>query len=107
MSMEIYVLSDRQLGSLAEWQSAIDTEKFLLTLPTDLPFAALGGSLPVKVIGTQAVFECDHWDPGDVQKTYVDVGFGHVWRFCLAFRWGADLKACLGAYLAIARVAPF
>ena len=105
MSMEIYALSDMQLGSLAEWQRAIDAENFSLKLSADRPFPALRGYLPVKVSDVQAGFECDHWDPCDVQKTYADVGFGHEWRYCLAFRWGVDLKACLGAYMAAAAYA--
>lgn len=105
MSMEIYVLSDRQLNSLAEWQKAIDAGGFALALSSDRPFTALGGFLPVKVMGVQSGFECDHWQARDVQETYADIGFGHEWRYCLAFRWGADLKACLGAYMAAAAYA--
>jgi hypothetical protein len=102
MSMEIYVLSDRQLNSLAEWQKAIDAGGFALALSSGRPFPALGGFLPVKVMGAQSGFECDHWKAGDVQKTYSDIGFSHQWQYCLAFRWGADLKACLAAYMAAA-----
>jgi hypothetical protein len=32
MSMEIYVLSDERLGSIAEWQHAIDVDNFTLEL---------------------------------------------------------------------------
>jgi len=105
MSMEIYALSDKQLNSLAEWQKVIDAENFSLELSVDRPFQALRGFFPVKVLGAQTGFECDHWAPRDVQETYADVGFGHDWRYCLAFRWGADLKACLGAYMAAAAYA--
>jgi hypothetical protein len=105
MSMEIYTLSDRQLNSLAEWQKAINAENFSLDLSVDRPFPALGGFIPVKVVGSQTGFECDHWDARDIQQTYADLGFGHEWRYCLAFRWGADFKACLGAYMAAAAYA--
>jgi hypothetical protein len=105
MSMEIYVLSDRQLNSLAEWQKAIDAVGFVLALSSDRPFTALGGFFPVKVMSVQCGFECDHWQAHDVQETYADIGFSHQWRYCLAFRWGSDLKACLGAYMAAAAYA--
>lgn len=105
MSMEIYVLSDRQLNTLAEWQKAIDLSGFALSLSSDRPFTALSGFLPVKVKGIQVGFECDHWQARDVQEAYADVSFGHQWRYCLAFRWGADLNACLGAYMAAAAYA--
>ena len=32
MSMEVFVLSDKRLGSIAEWQQAIDVAGFALTL---------------------------------------------------------------------------
>jgi hypothetical protein len=34
-----------------------------------------------------------------------DVDFGHRWKHVLAFRWGADLDACQGAYVALAAYA--
>ena len=37
MSIEIFVLSDRKLGSIAEWQRAIDREGFDLKLDTSRP----------------------------------------------------------------------
>ena len=105
MSMEIYVLSDNQLNSLAEWQKAIDATGFALALSAHRPFAALSGFLSVEVKGVQTGFECDHWQVRDVQEAYADVSSGHQWRFCIAFRWGADLRACLGAYMAAAAYA--
>ncbi len=105
MSMEIHVLSDTQLGSIADWQKAIDAAGFALTLSTDRPLSALKGFLPVQLAGVQTGFECDRWDPRDVQQTYADVDFDRQWQCCLAFRWGADFKACLGAYMAAAAYA--
>ena len=46
MSIEIFVLSDRALGTIAEWQQAIDAEGFDLRLDTSRPFNALSGHLP-------------------------------------------------------------
>jgi hypothetical protein len=103
--MEIYVLSDTQLASMADWQKAIDAEGFALVLSPARSFAALRGSLPIQVADTQTGFECDHWDPREILEGYSDAGFDHRWHYCLAFRWGADLKACLGAYMAAAAYA--
>jgi hypothetical protein len=105
MSMEIYALSDKQLASIADWQNAIEAADFSLTLSTDRTFSSLCGFLPIQMAGAQTGFECDHWDPHDVQHTYSDAGFDRQWRYCLAFRWGADLKACLAAYMAAAAYA--
>ena len=105
MSMEIFVLSDRRLGSIAEWQQAIDAEGFDLRLDTSRAFDALRGHLPAHRGEQHSGFECDHWDPGDVFETYTDIDFDRRWKHTLAFRWGADLHACVGAYMAAAAYA--
>jgi hypothetical protein len=48
MSMEIYVVSDEQLGSIAEWQRAIDAGNFALELSVERLFSALKGFLPAR-----------------------------------------------------------
>jgi hypothetical protein len=75
MSMEIYVLSDVRLTSIADWQRAIDAEGFALTLSNARPFAELRHFLPIQMAGTQTGFECDHWDPRDILQGYSDVRF--------------------------------
>jgi hypothetical protein len=45
-------------------------------------------------------FECDHWDAAALMADYADINFGHRWKYALAFRWGADLRACVVAYMA-------
>jgi hypothetical protein len=102
MSMEIYVLSDMRLGAMADWQKAIDALGFSVVLSNARPIADLGGFLPTDLAGVQTGFECDHWDPREVQEAYADISFGREWGQCLAFRWGTDLKACLAAYMAAA-----
>jgi hypothetical protein len=105
MSMEIYVLSDKQLGSMNAWQQAVDAEHFALKLNTERPIGELQGFLPAAWGGRQAGFECDPWSPSDVIDTYTEVAFNRPWKYCLAFRWGADARACLGAYMAAAAYA--
>lgn len=43
MSMELFVLSDRRLASIAEWQRAINAESFPLRLSPETPFEELDG----------------------------------------------------------------
>ncbi len=100
MSMEIYVLSDERLNSISEWQQAIDARRFALRLSSETPFPAQKGFLPAQSGGNSTGFECDHWDAAKLMMDYCDLNFGHQWKHALAFRWGADLRACVAAYMA-------
>lgn len=100
MSMELYVLSDVQLPSIAAWQEAIDVDGFPLRLFTGRPFAELRGVLPVQLGKRQAAFECDHWNAAELitELSYVD--FSHRWKFALAFRWTGNPYEGIAAYMA-------
>lgn len=105
MSIEIYVLSDRSLNSIAEWQEAIKREGADLQLDGSRPFEALSGHLPAHRGEQHAGFECDHWDPAEIIDTYSDIDFGHRWTKLLAFRFGGDEFALWGAFVAAAAYA--
>jgi hypothetical protein len=100
MSMEIHVFSDRPLASMADWQQALVGEGFDLRLSAARPLEALGGFLPVQWGDKQTGFECYHDDAGELMVAYVGAGFGHPWQYALSLRWGADLAACVTAYMA-------
>lgn len=100
MSMEIWVLSDRQLKSTAEWQAAINAERYPLQLSDDVEFEALRGFLPMRLRGEQSGCECYH-DPADeLIKANANVDFGRAWKYVLGFRWGANLGAMQAAWMA-------
>lgn len=99
MSMEAFVLSDRALGSIEEWQAAIDAEGFGLRLETMQAMAALRGHLPARWSGREAGFECGHGSLEELASTYPDSGFGRDWKHVLCFYWGT-LPGCVGAYMA-------
>ena len=107
MSIEIFVLSDRRLASMAEWQQAINQEGFNLRLDTSRPIEALGGHLPVQRGEQDAGFECDHFDPAEIldDENLADIDFGHRWTHLLAFRFGGDFHALWGAFAAAAAYA--
>jgi hypothetical protein len=100
MSMEIYVLSDRPLSSMDEWQRAIAKEGSSLRISADRPIETLKGHLPAWWEEKRVGFECDHWDVRQIMAEYPDALFGRPWAHALAFRWGADLRACASAYMA-------
>jgi hypothetical protein len=105
MSIEIFVLSDRRLGSMADWQQAIDQEGFGLRLSAERAFDALRGHLPAHLGGQHAGFECEHFDAGEFIDDMPDAEFGRRWKHVLAFRWRGDMFAELGGYSAAAAYA--
>src|SRR5262245_58434781 len=101
MAMELFVLSDRRLASLAEWQDSITAVAFPLRLSTDTPLQALNGFLPVLLNGRSTGFECAHWDAGRLMAECPDLDFGHRWRYALSFRFGGtDLYEGPAAFMA-------
>jgi len=72
--MELFVLSDRQLASIAEWQQAIAAEGFPLLLSTEIPFEALDGFLPAQLGEKPTGFECSHWDPRNLIDRHREFG---------------------------------
>jgi hypothetical protein len=101
MSMEMYVLSDRQVGSIAEWQAAIDADGYPLKLDPEMQFESLRGLLPCQLLGESTGFECDHWSAEDFIEDHADIDFGHDWQFALAFRWlGSRWNELVAAWMA-------
>ncbi|RJF75180.1 hypothetical protein [Rhodopseudomonas palustris] len=105
MSLEIFVLADQRLDTIAAWQQAIDAAGSPLQLSTGRPFAEIGGALPVKLRDRPTAFECDQWDAAKLMAELTEIAFDRPWRHALAFRWGADFDAGASAYLAAAAYA--
>lgn len=104
MSMEVYVFSDRQLGSIAEWQVAIEADGFDVRLDASRAFADLSGFLPVVIEGRPAGFECDHFEAGSMIDELTEEGFPveHRWKHLLVFRFGGNYDEGVAAAVAAA-----
>jgi hypothetical protein len=101
MSMELWVLSDKQLNSIAEWQAAIAAEGYSLDLEKGASFEKLNGFLPCRLRGELTGFECYHDDAAALMRTNVDFNFGHAWKYALGFRWlGSKQNETLAAWMA-------
>lgn len=103
MSMEIHVLSNKRLASIAEWQQAIDFEGFKLKLDPTVPLDAARGFLPALLHGKQSGFECYHDDIRDLMETYGHVPYfksGPAWKHVLSFRWGSLLHEGVSVFMA-------
>jgi hypothetical protein len=94
MSMEICVLSDKQLSSISEWQDAIETAGFPLRLSFGGLFSELGGFLPAFLYNKRTGFECYHVELKELTETYPNIQFDHEWKYVLAFVWVAISKKC-------------
>ena len=100
MAMELWVLSDRQLNSVSEWQTAIDAEAYPLKLTSDIAFDDLRGFFPAQLHGKPTGFECYHDEVSPLISNNPDVDFGHAWAFALAFRWGSRIEELRAAWMA-------
>jgi hypothetical protein len=105
MAMELFVLSDKQLSTVAEWQAAIDGEGYPLRLDVKMPIEALKGFFPVQLRDKKTGFECGQWPADKFMREKSEVKFGHDWKYVLTFRWGGDLNQVQGAWMAAAAYA--
>ena len=78
--MRLFVFSDRQVSSIAEWQRAIEAEGFALRFSTTGPADELSGSVAAKLGNDDAGFECNQESSADIMARYPDVDFGHAWH---------------------------
>lgn len=92
MAMELFVLSDKQLDSVADWQIAIDREGYPLRLEGSRPIEALKGFLPARLRDVRTGFECNPWPSHEFMGQMPGVNFAHEWAYVLAFRWGGNLN---------------
>ncbi len=104
MAMELFVLSDKQLNSVADWQTAIDGEGYPLRLEASAPVEALKGFLPATLRDTKTGFECNPWPAAEFMHE-AGVKFDHEWRHVLAFRWGGNLSQVPAVWMAAAAYA--
>lgn len=100
MAMELWVLSDKRLGSVAQWQTAINAEGFPLTLSDDRLFETINGFVPARLRGELTGFECNHWPAAEFMREMSTVDFGHAWHHVLAFRWRANFNELRAAWIA-------
>jgi hypothetical protein len=101
MSMELWVLSDKKLDSIREWQSAIGAEGYTLALKKDVQFENLKGFLPCQLNGQLTGFECYHDDPAELMRNNSSTDFGRDWKYALGFRWlGSKENETLAAWMA-------
>ena len=101
VSMELWVFSDAQLSSIAQWQAAIDAEGYALALKEHAHFESLNGFLPCRLRGELTGFECHHDDAAALMRHNTNVNFDHDWKYALGLRWlGSKESEILAAWMA-------
>jgi hypothetical protein len=108
LSWELWVFSHQRLGSIAEWQAAVDAEGFPLQLSAETPFERLNGFVPSRLRGEETGFEVYHDDAGELICGNSHVDFKQEWKYVLALRsihlTEAATQAIWAAAAAYARV---
>lgn len=100
MAMELFVLSDKQLNSVVDWQAAIDREGYPLRLNGNQAIDALKGFLPALLRDTKTGFECNLWPAEEFMREVSSVNFEHEWNYVLALRWGGNLNQVPAVWMA-------
>lgn len=100
MAMEMHVLADRQLASIAEWQRAIDREGYPLSLAEDVELAKVKGLIPAALNGRDTGFECYRDNAKETLEWLGLDHFDHGWQYALGFRWRGDMSELLAAWMA-------
>jgi hypothetical protein len=95
--MELWILSDKQLGSITQWQAAIDRNGYPLRLSVEKPLEALDGFLPSSLRGELTGFECHLENAAAFQQHNPDFHFDRSWKYVLAIRWLGSKRSELAA----------
>jgi hypothetical protein len=95
-AIKLFVVSDRQLSSVAEWQAAIDGEGYPLRLDGSKLTATLNGFLPARLRDVETGFECD-----TRPSTNVDQNRKHA----LALQWAGHWNEIPAVWMAAAAYA--
>lgn len=96
MAMQICVLCDERLGSIAEWQKSIDADG----LPLRLSDADPNRNLAARLRDEETSIEYGVYDFGELKDTYKNVHFGHEWKYAIAFTWSSDFGEEIAAWMA-------
>jgi hypothetical protein len=95
MAMQICVLSDHRLDSVAEWQTAIDAEGF----PLQLSDADPTRNLAARLADEETSIEYDVHDFSDLKDAYRHVNFERGWKYAITFTWSTDFAEALAAWM--------
>jgi len=100
MSIEILVLSDTQLNSAGEWQSAINVEGFPLHIVDNTPLDGRGGSLIAHLRENKTCIEYRFEDFDRLKDSYKEKNFGRDWKYLLAIPWIQGFDGVTAAWMA-------
>jgi hypothetical protein len=100
LSIEISILSNTRLSSIAEWQKAIDDERFPLRLPRGDKLDGSGGSLTAELRDHATSIEYRLEDFSRLRGFYKNVDFGRDWKYVLAIPWIHGFDGLTAAWMA-------
>lgn len=100
MTMDFYMLCNRPLISVDEWQIAIDELGFGLKLPVTLNVMTAGGALTATWRGEPVVFEFSEFPYAEIEEGHPKLDFGQTWPNAYVMYTGSSFSGCAGAILA-------
>jgi hypothetical protein len=96
MSMQICVLTDLPLSSIAEWQKAIDAEGFPLRLSNTDPYRDIAARLRDE----ETSIRYSVYDFAELKETYKNTNFSRDWKYAISFTWSSDFAEEIAAWMA-------
>jgi hypothetical protein len=96
MAMQICVLCDERLGSIAEWQRSIDAEGFPLRLSDADPERNLAAQLGDE----ETSIEYGVYDFSELKDAFKHINFGRDWKYAVTFTWSSDFAEEIAAWMA-------
>lgn len=100
MTVDLYMLCDRPVMSVDEWQTAIDKLGFDLTLPMSLNVATATGALTARWRGEPVVFEFSAFPYQEIEEGNSGLDFERTWPNAYVMYTGSSFVGCAGVIIA-------
>lgn len=100
MTMDFYMLCNRPLASVDEWQLAIDELGFDFQLPATLNVETSAGAVTAIWRGKPVVFEFTTFPYDEIEEGYSELDFEQTWPNAYVMYTGSSFSGCAGAVMA-------
>lgn len=96
MAMQICVLTDERIDSVAEWQKAVEGEGFALQLSD----ADAKRNLVARLGDEETEIEYGVYTFAELKEAFGDVNFRRNWKYAVGFTWSSNFAEEIAAWMA-------